>query len=169
VGGYAGHLGFPVTDVTTDPQNGNTSATFEHGTVTCPANGPESQCIETGGAANLLLGISGTPNPVRAGKILTYVVRIRNGGPSLATGVVVTDSLPASVKLLSKRPSQGTCTGSRTVTCSLGRIRAGRGATITLTVRTTARGRIRSAANVRAREWDPRRFNNSATIRTRVM
>ncbi|MGQ0671189.1 MAG: SpoIID/LytB domain-containing protein [Actinomycetota bacterium] len=41
-GGPGGALGFPTSDVTTKP-NGSTTATFEHGTVTCTPSGSCSQ------------------------------------------------------------------------------------------------------------------------------
>jgi uncharacterized repeat protein (TIGR01451 family) len=49
-----------------------------------------------------------------------YIVRIDNLGSSSALNAVATELLPAGVSLVSATRSQGTCTGTSTVTCPLG-------------------------------------------------
>ncbi|MBA2592590.1 MAG: DUF11 domain-containing protein, partial [Gammaproteobacteria bacterium] len=41
---------------------------------------------------------------------MTYTVPVTNNGPSNATGVTMTDTLPAGVSFVSATPSQGSCT-----------------------------------------------------------
>jgi uncharacterized repeat protein (TIGR01451 family) len=53
-----------------------------------------------------------TPSPVVVSNILLYTVAVLNRGPADATGVVVTDALPAGVSFVSCQPSQGTYTYS---------------------------------------------------------
>src|SRR5205814_9504449 len=48
-----------------------------------------------------------TPN---AGDVITYTVTLRNNGPHPATGVKLTDLLPAGLTYSSSTPSQGTYT-----------------------------------------------------------
>ena len=80
-------------------------------------------------AADLSLTKSDSPDPVLAGQLLTYTLTAQNAGPSGATGVSVTDTLPAGVTFESATPSQGTCSeSSGTVTCALGTIASGQGA-----------------------------------------
>ena len=50
-----------------------------------------------------------------------HASRVHNAGPSSATGVQLTDTLPAGVTFDSATPSQGSCSeSSGTVTCALG-------------------------------------------------
>src|SRR6202030_3436367 len=64
---------------------------------------------------------------------ITYSVTATNNGPSPATGVVVTATLPAGVTFVSATSSQGTCTNaSGTVTCSVGNLASGASATLTI-------------------------------------
>ena len=59
------------------------------------------------------------------GQSLTYTLHVANAGPSNATGVVLADVLPAGVSLVSAQPSQGSCTGTTTVSCALGTLAVG--------------------------------------------
>jgi uncharacterized repeat protein (TIGR01451 family) len=54
--------------------------------------------------ANLKIGKADAPDPVLAGRPLTYTVHVTNTGPSDAQAVVVTDTLPMGVTLLSVDP-----------------------------------------------------------------
>jgi uncharacterized repeat protein (TIGR01451 family) len=156
---FDSHLGFPVTDVNKNP-DGSTWAKFEDGTtVTCSPDG--KTCTESNGPADLSVRIS-APYAGKVGGKLSFVLSLRNGGPSRARSVVVTDVLPRGVTLLSAKPSQGTCRGRATVTCSLGALRRGATATIRLLVRLRSGGGLRDVAHVGAKERDPHRSNNSA-------
>ncbi len=121
------------------------------------------------GPADLALTKTGQPNPVPVQTNLTYGVNVTNQGPSIATGVTVTDTLPAGVTFVSATvaPSgAGTCSrADSTVTCDLGTmgVGAGAGVAVVITVRPQAPGQISNTATVRANEMDPDPTNNSAT------
>jgi len=54
------------------------------------------------------------------GQDATYRITVRNDGPSLARGVVVTDDLPAGLTFAGGvSPADWTCTGTTSVTCAL--------------------------------------------------
>ncbi|HVG22897.1 MAG TPA: SBBP repeat-containing protein [Thermoanaerobaculia bacterium] len=99
-----------------------------------------------------------------AGQDSTFTINVTNNGPAAATGVTVTDILPAGATYVSATPSQGNCTGTTTVTCTLGALADGGTATIALVVRPTAAGPLSNTATVAATSPDPNGGNNSATV-----
>jgi uncharacterized repeat protein (TIGR01451 family) len=120
--------------------------------------------------ADLSITKSGTPDPALVGGTLTYTLSVTNHGSGTATGVTVTDPLPATVTLASATPSQGTCASAGgTVTCSLGSLANGATATVTIRVTATAKVTIVNTATVRANERDPNPADNSATATTRAL
>ena len=119
-------------------------------------------------AADLAISKSDAPDPVTVGNPLTYTITVTNNGPSAATGVATTDTLPAGVTLVSATASQGNCSGTATITCNLGVLNNGGSATVTITVTPTQIGGISNTATVRANEADPNTNNNSATQVTTI-
>ena len=63
-------------------------------------------------AADLSLGKAITSGVPVAGSPIRFLLQVDNLGPSDATGVVVTDSVPTAVRDLAAVPDQGTCTVS---------------------------------------------------------
>jgi len=82
-----------------------------------------------------------TPSTVQAGVNATYVLTVRNNGPSSATNVAITDvfSPPAgrSFSKISTTPSQGSCSGwtGDTLNCTIGTLTNGQSETVTVVVR----------------------------------
>src|SRR5262249_18666124 len=85
---------------------------------------PNAIAITGQGAADLSLTQTAAP----AGAFglgsgnLTYTLTVGTAGPNLATGIVLTDTLPAGVTFVSASTNQGFCdqSGASTVTCILG-------------------------------------------------
>ena len=63
--------------------------------------------------ADLSVTLADSPDPVKKDKPLTYTITVRNGGPAPATGVTLTDPLPAGVGLKSVKTTQGTCSSAK--------------------------------------------------------
>ncbi len=129
-------------------------------------------------AANLTLG-TGVPtadisvtqtdtDPVSSGNNVTYTITVSNLGPSPATGVLLTDTVPPGSTLVSATPSQGSCAGTTVVNCTLGTIGFGLNATVALVVHTTLAGTYVNTATATLNELDPNAANNSSTEGTTV-
>lgn len=119
--------------------------------------------------ADLSLTKSDSPDPILGGNTLTFSIQATNNGPSAATGVTVTDTLPVSVTYGSAASSQRSCTQSAgTVTCSLGNLSNGASASVTITGTPKAAGITTNSASVSANETDSNTANNSAGTSTAV-
>jgi uncharacterized repeat protein (TIGR01451 family) len=121
--------------------------------------------------ADLAVVKSGSSNVVTVGSPLTYTVTVANDGPSAATGVILTDSLPSSVIYGSAMSSQGTgCSESGgTVTCALDTLNSTGVVTITLVVTPTTGGAITNMVSVAGIELDPNTaVNNTDEERTTI-
>jgi uncharacterized repeat protein (TIGR01451 family) len=86
------------------------------------------------------------PTQATSGKSATYTITVTDSGPLTATGVVVTDTLPAGATFVSA--SSGCTLVSSTVRCVLGTLANGAHATITVNVNWTASGAVYDNASV---------------------
>jgi uncharacterized repeat protein (TIGR01451 family)/M6 family metalloprotease-like protein len=121
------------------------------------------------------------PAGVVAGETITHTISVMNGGPSIATGVVVRDNLPADVTMVSASialPAVGQCipgtpgNPALPLTCSIGNLANGGTAVITVVSRVksgTPNGTILSnGAYVAGTSSDPDNSNNSQSALTAV-
>jgi uncharacterized repeat protein (TIGR01451 family) len=100
---------------------------------------------------------------------ITYSIQVKNSGFERAGGVTLTDPLPAGSKLVSATASQGSCAGTTTIVCSLGVLKSG--ATASLTVKVTAsfgKGKmtvkqVTNTATVTSQAVDANAANDSAS------
>lgn len=110
-------------------------------------------------------------DPAIAGNALTYTITVTNDGPSTATNVVMSDTLPAGVTFTSGTASQGTVTNNAgVVTGNLGTLAPNASATVTLVVGVNAatRGTITNTSTVQATETEVSTTNNSASQDTAI-
>lgn len=134
-----------------DPVSSNNTETET--TLVNPAPGTVS--------ADLRVTVFAPLNPVTSNNI-EYQIFVSNDGPSPATGVVVTDTLPAGVTFISATANQGTCSfANGVVTCNLGTVTSG--VNITIIGIPTAAGTITNTVSVRGNEPDFNTSNNTAT------
>jgi uncharacterized repeat protein (TIGR01451 family) len=125
--------------------------------------------VVSGAGADLTLAKTDAPDPVAVGADLTYTLGVVNLGPEAATGVTLTDSLPAETVLLSFAPSQGSCSqDDHSITCSLGDLARDAVATVEILVSPTSPGSLTNSARVNALEMDPDSGSNVAAAQTTV-
>ena len=113
--------------------------------------------------ANLSVTKTASAEPATLNQPLTYTMVVTNFGPFDATGVMLTDTLPSGVTLESVAPSQGSCSGSTPVSCSLGGLANGASATVTIVVTPNSAGIITNAVNVYGNEPDLVPSSNTAS------
>jgi uncharacterized repeat protein (TIGR01451 family) len=173
LGKLAPHATASVTIVVTPTAGGtitNTATVTENEADPNPANNTATTQTTVTGVADLGVTVSGLPNPALLGNKLTYTVTVTNTGPSAASGVALSDTLPAGVTFVSATPSQGTATQSAgKVTGNLGSIASGASATVTIVVTPTAIGSVTDSATVTANEADPNPSNNAANQTIQVV
>lgn len=121
---------------------------------------------DTAPQADLSVSVADGPDPVAADGAVTYTVTVSNAGPDPAAGVSVTDALPATGMLVSATPSQGSCAGTGPVTCAMGSIPAGSGATVAVVVRPVAPGTMTDTATATSSTQDPSTPNTASQATT---
>ena len=119
-------------------------------------------------SVDLEITTSDTPDPVVRGENLATTITITNKGSSPATLVQTNVTLPSTFTLNSVTSSQGGCSGTATVTCTLGTVPPSTPITITMASSPTAAGGFSTIVTVSSPEPDVRPENNSATAVTTV-
>ena len=129
-----------------------------------PNGANDTASVVVGGqSADIVINkVADNPTP-NLGANVTYTVTATNNGPSNATGVAVTDPLPAGLTLVLATPSAGTIYNSVTGLWTIGSLANGASATlqITATVRTT--NPITNTATKTAEDQPDPNGNNDAS------
>lgn len=99
-------------------------------------------------------------------KIINYTIKVKNNGPSEATGVILRDILPTTVTLDNIALSKGCyILKGRYITCYLGSINNGEEVTINLDVIPLNKCPIINSVFVIGNEFDPNRENNVDSLK----
>ena len=119
---------------------------------------------------DIAIAAAASSDPVAVGATLVYTLVVSNSGAADATGVMVTNILPAGATYISAETSQGSCTESNgIVACDLGVLSGATNATLTITVvAPTAEIALTNSATVWRAELDPYLANNSVALTTAV-
>lgn len=142
-----------VSTAASDPDGGNDS---DSATTTVSAE------------ADLAIAKSDNADPVAGGSQLIYTVQVDNTGPSDATGVVVSDTLPADVTLVETIGCDEDPNG--VPDCTLGDLAAGTGTSFDIVVEVDLlfSGTLTNTADVSSQTTDPNGANDSASEDTEV-
>ena len=120
-------------------------------------------------SADMSVTLTDSSDPVRVNTDLIYTATARNAGPAAASAVMLDVTLPAGLVLRGVTATQGTCTGTVAIACSIDNLASGAQATVTIRVRARSVGTKVAQANVRAAEADPSSANNTANQTTTVV
>jgi len=122
-----------------------------------------------GDVADLVLTMGVDFGQVSTGADLTYTIKVMNNGPESASSVVVLDTLPVGVTLVSASSTQGTCSGSDRVVCALGTISKGSSVAVKIVLRPTIAGVLTNTANVTSSTPDTTRIDNIVSLDSMVV
>lgn len=145
------------------------------GTVTNTANVTETQADynlinNTASASTTIspasdMSITKTgPATANQGDTITYTLTAKNNGPSAATTIVVTDTLPSQVSFSSA--SAGCSFSAGTVTCTAASLAVNTTAVFTISVIAQTVGSAVNTAVVSASQTDPTAANNASSVTT---
>lgn len=168
-GSEAATLHFDVTAASTPGTFYNSASGTASGYAVAPT-GPTAPVTVTGGEGGADLGIdmSAQPGDVSPGAAALFHSNVTNNGPDDATNVQVSDDISSNGAIVSVTPSQGSCsTDGNFVSCSLGGLSSGGGATVDVQVTTPSEpDSVSSDASVQAFQNDPNPGNNEASAFT---
>lgn len=132
-------------------------------------NSATATTVVFGPVSDLAVSLADAPNPTIVGGPLTYTVTVTNNGPATATGVVLSNTLPASVLVNTVSSSQGAFfIAGNTVIANVGTLTKNNSATVTINVTPLAYGTIYATAVATANQPDPLLANNTVTVATSV-
>jgi uncharacterized repeat protein (TIGR01451 family) len=119
--------------------------------------------------ADLALGLSGSPASLFTASALTYTISVTNLGPNSAPGIVVADTLPPGLQIVSTTSSQGAASlSSNLLTCNLGSLNVNGTATVTIVGVPIIGGTFLNSAGVSGAVSDANLVNNSGFTSTLV-
>ena len=145
-----------VSAMTADPQANNNSKSLDTVVVA---------------GADLSLALTQSADSILVSGAITYTVVVTNHGPSTATNVTVTDTLPTDDLYMAATGTGWTCSNAANiVTCTAASLPVGDAPPIAITA--TGPGtpqKVPDMATVSATTADPLSANNSATVETTIL
>jgi uncharacterized repeat protein (TIGR01451 family) len=143
------------------PKPETNTATIQHSDQFDPnTSNNQASVTVTPPIADIALSKTVSQSHVMFGMKVTYTFVIRNLGPNTASGVVVTDPFSSALVFVSASPpSQGTYNRARSI-WNVGSLANGAVATLHVTFRVMAMGKIVNTAHASALEFDPALANN---------
>ncbi|MCE9552457.1 MAG: DUF11 domain-containing protein [Planctomycetes bacterium] len=152
---------------------GSTGSTTAAATTTTTTTTTGGSTTGAPASADVGVTLADSADPVTAGQQVTYTIVVTNIGPSSATGVTMTYSIPNNTTIVGAPTTTVgavNVAGGTTVTGTLGTLASGANATITVVVSVNAgaTGQLTSTAVVSTGVTDPVSTNNTATQTTTI-
>lgn len=121
-------------------------------------------------STDLSTSLRDAPDPVVAGRNLTYTASVTNGGPDAAVGAVLSVTRPATKGFVAVTASPPvSCTsGATSERCALGTLESGVTRDVRIVIRPRYAGRISATARVTSTTPDVTPANDAATTATVV-
>jgi uncharacterized repeat protein (TIGR01451 family) len=163
---YTVHLVAQTSEAACGTYDNTATLTTGNANDPSPAAASESCKVEI----DLAVTKSGAPDPLTLGQgNITWTIVVTNNGPNTATGVEITDPMPAGNTFVSASTTQGSCTGGAILHCSLGTIAKGGTVTITLVTTPSTTGDQVNTVTVVGSQPETNTANNTATAKVRVV
>ncbi len=123
--------------------------------------------------ADVAITMAESADPVQINTQCDYIATVTNGGPNASQNVNFSYTVPANLTLGTVTPSQGSCSGTTTVTCNLGTVNSSSSATVTLRVTPTVRGKLDNWVSANSGGGsptaDPNFLNNTSSASTTIV
>jgi uncharacterized repeat protein (TIGR01451 family) len=146
-----------ATEDQSDPDQGNNRACTSGNVTPTPQPSSDIQVVKKVNHA-----------AAYPGQKLTYTLTVTNKGPNTASKTKITDTASLALKVLSAKPSQGSCHIGRPLTCSLGTLANGKHATIKVTAKVTKNGTEKNTVSATSASKDPNPSNNIAGVSSNI-
>lgn len=117
----------------------------------------------------LSLSVTDGPDPVALGSGgVDYVLTVTNASSSPAINVVLSNTLQPGVNLSRTISTQGSCTGTQVIVCTLGTVSGFATVSVTVEVNPSLAGIVTNSATVTSNSFDPNTSDNTASNTTTV-
>jgi LPXTG-site transpeptidase (sortase) family protein len=161
--GTSGTLSITATVTGTTPVINTATKTAETQSDPMPGNDIASATV-TGQAADIAIVKTASSPTVALNSNVIFVVTATNNGPSDATGVQVTDSVPAGLTFVVATPSAGTTYSPGTGVWNIGALANGSRASLSIVARvTTTTAATNTATKTAEDQTDPVPANDSSS------
>jgi uncharacterized repeat protein (TIGR01451 family) len=175
--GYSGGFVSTIVNLPASAANQNIQFRWRFGTDTANGYGGTGWYIDTvrvydgyaccDASTDLEVSQLAQPGPVVLGQNLAYVLTVSNAGPALASNLSVTDTLPATVSLLSA--SSGATHAGGNVIFTLNSFAVGASTNLLCVVKPHAAGLLTNVVTVASLAPDPNVGNSLSTLVTSVL
>jgi LruC domain-containing protein/uncharacterized repeat protein (TIGR01451 family) len=143
----------------------NTATISGNETDLIPGNNTSSVTPLVGSLTDLAISKTISNQTPNVGTSVTFTITATNNGPSLATGIVVTDQLPAGYTFVSAALSNGSWAAPN---WTIGSLANGGTATLNIVATVNATGPYLNTASITGNESDPNLNNNSSSVSPQI-